>query len=259
MTSHGVDVSTVYAVHKLRRQNARLKETFRESDSWKLMKDIERLEAQDKELECIVDNLHKEVDQVVRAAKRLTHVAALEHNEALERVNRAKLCIETIIEEEGDFLSDPDAFVASYCERLDAIVDKLEEDLGATASFMQIDNDNDPDASPRPDCSPLEALNEATRRKLLVQVEIERVNEEIRAELEYSATTEPISHPILDVEEDKDLDAEADISNLPNLPITNIKQPQMPSFAAEIYASNKETNICIQNAVSHLTAQAAQS
>lgn len=254
MTSRGIDVSTVYEVHTLRKQNAKLKETFRQSESAQLMKEIENLEAEDKELECIVDNLHKEVDQVVRAAKRLQHVAALEHNEALERINRAKLCIETIIEEEGDFLSDPDAFVAAYCDRLDAIVDKLEENLGSTASFMHID-EGSPDNSPRSDVPPLVALNDATRRKLLVQVEIERINEEIRAELEYSAMTEPISHPIMDY--DESIDAEADI--LEGVMIEPKPPRQAPSFATEIYASNKQTNICIQNAVTHLTAQAAQS
>ena len=88
-----------------------------------------------------------------------------------------------------------------------------------------------------------------------LQVEIERINEEIRAELEYSAMTEPISHPIMDYEEN--VDAEADILEGVLMEAKPARPP--PSYATEIYASNKQTNICIQNAVTHLTAQAAQS
>lgn len=72
-------------------------------------------------------------------------------------------------QEEGDFLSDPDAFVASYCDQLDQIVDKLEEDMGATASLMEIDRE-DPGQGGM-DTSQFAELNHATRRKLLVKVQ----------------------------------------------------------------------------------------
>ena len=157
------------------------------------------------------------------------------------------------VQEEGDFLSDPDAFIASYIDRLDRIADMLEEDLGVTTSFMEIEEGQAEDAEESSDLTPLEALNVATRRKLLVQVEIERVNEEIRAELEYSALVEPVSHPILDFEED--IDAEANV--LDEL-TADLKQQEMTPCLPTVYATNKETNLCIQDAVSNLTVQCAK-
>eukprot|EP00210_Caulerpa_lentillifera_P008158 g7791.t1 len=204
---------------------------------------------EDKALQCIVSNLHKEVEQVIRTAKRMQQAAAREHQEALDKIQRAKMCIQTIIDEEGDFLSDGDAFVDSYFSRLDQIGEKLhDENYGEDLSFMKIDVEVEDDcelSSPPP--PPITLLNNATRRKLLVQVEIERVNEEIREELEFSATAEPVSHPIEDLNDDFEIELE--------ILEEEIKQMPLP---AEVYASNKQTNVCIQKAVNHLTAQCAQ-
>ena len=65
---------------------------------------------------------------------------------------------------------------------------------------------------------------------------------------------EPVSHPILDFEDD--IDAEADV--LDSLEADMKQQQQMTSCLPEVYASNKHTNMCIQHAVSNLTAQVAK-
>lgn len=75
------------------------------------------------------------------------------------------------------------------------------------------------------------------------QVEIERVNEEIRAELEYSAQLDPISHPILDFEED--LDADAEILG----EVTAAMEQQQKSVSVgmpNVVSTNKHINACIQ-------------
>eukprot|EP00210_Caulerpa_lentillifera_P005880 g5623.t1 len=243
----GLDVSNVFLVQKLTRQCWKLRDSFQQSEASALMQDIDALEAEDKALQCIVSNLHKEVEQVIRTAKRLQQAAAREHQEALDKIQRAKMCIQTIIDEEGDFLSDSDAFVDSYFARLDDIGEKLhDESFGEDLSFMNVDiEDNDDDS----ELTPLALLNNATRRKLLIQVEIERVNEEIREELEFSATAVPASHPLEDLDDDDVLDSEVEMLTIES------KQQSLP---AEVYATNIHTNACIQNAVNNLTAQCAQ-
>lgn len=158
------------------------------------------------------------------------------------------MCIQTIVDEEGDFLSDGDAFVDAYFAQLDQVGEKLhDESFGEDLSFLQIDVEDEDNL----ELSPLTLLNNATRRKLLVQVEIERVNEEIREELEFSATAAPVSHPIDDLEDDFD----AELELLAAATTAENKQLPLPS---EVYASNKHTSVCIQNAVHKLTAQCAQ-
>lgn len=52
--------------------------------------------------------------------------------------------------------------------------------------------------------SPLTKLNRAHRRKLLVQVELDRVEEELKMEIERNAVSEPASHPVFGSDDEDD-------------------------------------------------------
>lgn len=55
------------------------------------------MDIQDRVLECIVENLQKEVDQVAHAANRLQEIAANEDHEAQQKREKVKNCLEQII------------------------------------------------------------------------------------------------------------------------------------------------------------------
>lgn len=189
------DMTTVVDIQRLAEKDAQLKKAFEGSRAQELMKEIKNLE--DHVLEGIVENLQKEVDQVANAATRLQDIAASEDQEAQQKREKVKNCLEQIIKEYGDCLSDPDQFADEFYDRLDRIGETLNAEAGPAGSLLdpteleRWSNDGDEDSM-----SALSKLNRATRRKLLVQVELDRIEEELRLEIERNAISEPASHPV---------------------------------------------------------------
>lgn len=52
---------------------------------------------QDKELECVVENLHKEVKQIADAASRLQDMADKEDMDARAKKEKLKNCLEQLV------------------------------------------------------------------------------------------------------------------------------------------------------------------
>ncbi|GMH42082.1 hypothetical protein BSKO_10001 [Bryopsis sp. KO-2023] len=199
------DMTTILDIQKLTQKDAMLKKQFEGSRAHELMREIRNLE--DHALECIVENLQKEVDQVANAATRLQEIAACEDKDAQEKRVKVKNCLEQIIKEYGDCLSDPDAFAEDFYNRLDEIGETLSAEAGPSGSLLDASDleewHNDEGDE---NVSALTQLNRATRKKLLVQVELDRIDEELRMEIEKNAMSEPASHPVVSDQEIEESD-----------------------------------------------------
>lgn len=189
------DMKTVLDIQNLKLQDVRLQSKFMGTRAEALLKEIRRLEEEDKELECIVENLHKEVKQVADAATRMHDMADREDQDAREKKEKLKNCLEQLITDHAEALSDPDLFAEEFYDRLDAIDETI--DRIASSSGDLVDPKEEQDSSqPCSGISALSQLNRAHRRKLLVQVELDRIEEELRMEIERNAVSEPASHPV---------------------------------------------------------------
>lgn len=209
------DMTTIIDIQRLTQTDAMLKKQFEGSRAQELMREIRNLE--DHALECIVENLQKEVDQVANAATRLQEIAATEDRDAQQKREKVKNCLEQIIKEYGDCLSDPDSFAEDFYNRLDEIGETLSAEAGPSGSLLDAtDLEEWYNEEGDENLSALSQLNRATRRKLLVQVELDRIDEELRMEIERNAMSEPASHPVISDSEvdDSDVTSSEDVSAL---------------------------------------------
>lgn len=202
-------MSTVVDIKNLLIQDARLQSRFAGTRAKELMEEIRRLENEDKELECMVENLHKEVKQIAEAASRLQDMADKEDMDARAKKEKLKNCLEQLVKDHSDMLSDPESFAEGYYMRLRDIGEIIDVTASPSGSLIDL-KETDCCANSGSGRSPsLTKLNRAHRRKLLVQVELDRVEEELKMEIERNAISEPASHPVFGSEdEDEDADEE---------------------------------------------------
>ncbi|CAD7695190.1 unnamed protein product [Ostreobium quekettii] len=197
-------MATVMDIKNLLMQDVRLQRRFAGSRADTLLKEIHRLEDEDKELENLVENLHKEVKQIADAASRLQDMADKEDMEARAKREKLKNCLEQLVKDHADILSDPDSFAEGYNKRLKEIGNIVDASKSPSGCLIDLEESAMPSIGTTNQTSPLSKLNRAHRRKLLVQVELDRIEEELKIEIERSAVSEPASHPVFGSDDDED-------------------------------------------------------
>lgn len=198
------NMSPVMDIKNLLLQDIRLQSRFVGTRAEGLMNEIRRLEDEDKELECVVENLHKEVKQIADAASRLQDMADKEDMDARAKKEKLKNCLEQLVKDHADSLSDPESFAEGYYQRLKEIGDIIDATASPSGSLIDLKEAESWSNAGFTQNSPLTKLNRAHRRKLLVQVELDRVEEELKMEIERNAVSEPASHPVFGSDDEDD-------------------------------------------------------
>eukprot|EP00803_Ostreobium_quekettii_P001975 evm.model.scf_2492.1 EVM.evm.TU.scf_2492.1 scf_2492:18173-21601(-) len=201
--SSAFSMAAVMDIKNLMLQDVRLQSKFAGTRAESLLKEIRRLEDEDRELENLVENLHKEVKQIADAASRLQDMADKEDMEARAKREKLKNCLEQLVKDHADMLSDPDSFAEGYYTRLKEIGDIIDATASPSGSLIDLKEAGTPTPGSTIQASPLSKLNRAHRRKLLVQVELDRIEEELKMEIERNAISEPASHPVFGSDEDE--------------------------------------------------------